>query len=57
MSEFINTIDALGDDVVIDSIINKTITEFKDDKVTSVGQYAFYGCTQLSDVDLPNPPI
>lgn len=54
MSEFINTIDALGDDVVIDSIIVGDITEFKDNAVTNVGQYVFKGCTELTDVDVPN---
>lgn len=54
MSEFINTIDALGDDAVVDSIIDRTITEFKDDQVTEIGEYAFYGCDKLETVDLPN---
>lgn len=54
MSEFINTIDALGDDVVMDSIIDKSITEFKDDTLTTIGQSAFYGCTSLTDINLPN---
>ena len=54
MAEFINTIDVLGDDAVIDSIIERTITEFKDDVITTVGQYAFYGCTALTVVDVPN---
>ena len=42
MSEFINTIDVLGDDAVIDSIIDRTITEFKDNTLTTIGQYAFF---------------
>lgn len=54
MADFINTIDALGDDAVVDSIINRTITEFKDDKLTYLGDSAFYNCTQLKEVDLPN---
>ena len=54
MAELINTIDVLGDDAVIDSIINRTITEFKDNVLTNVGQYAFYDCTALETVDLPN---
>lgn len=54
MSEFINTIDVLGDDAVIDSIIQKTITEFKDNRVQTVGQYAFFQCISLDTVDLPN---
>ena len=54
MADFINTIDALGDAVVMDSIINRTITEFKDDKIETVGQYAFANCTALETVVLPN---
>lgn len=54
MSEFINTIDVLGDDAVIDSIIQRTITEFKDDRVTVLGRYAFRGCRELETIDLPN---
>lgn len=54
MADFINTIDALGDDAVVDSIINRTITEFKDNTLTNVGQFAFYNCTDLTDVAAPN---
>lgn len=54
MAEFINTIDVLGDDAVIDSIIDRTITEFKDNSVTTLGSHAFYGCTALKTVDIPN---
>ena len=54
MPDFINTIDVLGDDAVIDSIIDRSIIEFKDDKVTTVGSYAFEKCESLRDVGLPN---
>ena len=54
MADFINTIDVLGDDAVVDSIIQRTITEFKDDIVTSVGNFAFYSCKELRNVDIPN---
>lgn len=54
MAEFVNTIDALGDDAVVDSIITRTITEFKDDKITSVGNNAFAGCVNLEEVSLPS---
>lgn len=54
MSEFINTIDVLGDDAVIDSIIQRTITEFKDNRVNKVGQRAFASCKALETVELPN---
>lgn len=54
MADFINTIDVLGDDAVIDSIIDRTITEFKDNTITLVGNQAFGYCTALETVDLPN---
>lgn len=54
MSDFINTIDILGDEAVTDSIIDRSIVEFRDDKLTSVGTYAFQDCTALETVDLPN---
>lgn len=54
MAEFINTIDVLGDDAVVDSIIDRSITEFKDNKIENVGSYAFYECVNLERVELPN---
>jgi hypothetical protein len=54
MAEFINTIAVLGDDAVADSIIEKTITEFKDNLITSIGRLAFYMCSKLATVDVPN---
>lgn len=54
MSDFINTIDALGDDAVMDSLIERSITEFKDDKLTSVPPYAFACCESLTNVEFPN---
>ena len=54
MAEFINTIDVLGDDAVIDSIIQRTITEFKDDVITNLAANAFYGCNKLDTVSLPS---
>lgn len=57
MADFINTIDALGDDVVTDSIIQRTITEFKDNVLNRVSQCAFYGCTSLETVELPNVTV
>jgi hypothetical protein len=54
MAEFINTIDVLGDDAVIDSIIDRTITEFKDGILTELGTYAFANCTDLQTVSLPS---
>ena len=53
MAEFINTIDVVGDEALADSIIERTITEFKDDNVLTVGQGAFCHCTALTTVNLP----
>lgn len=54
MADFINTIDALGDVVVTDSIIDRTIMEFKDDQITKIGSHAFHGCTALDTIECPN---
>ena len=53
MTDFTNTIDVVGDEALSDSIIERTITEFKDDHVLTVGHGAFYYCTALTTVDLP----
>lgn len=57
MSEFVNTIALLGDDAVVDSIIERTITEFKDNAITSIGASAFCDCTALESVVVPNVEI
>lgn len=54
MAEFINTIDVLGDAAVIDSIIDRTITEFKDNVLTTIPDYIFYNCVNLENVQFPN---
>ena len=54
MTEFINTADAIGDDEMCDQIIQRTVTEYKENRITKVGQDAFHGCNQLETVDLPN---
>lgn len=54
MSDFINTIDLLGDDIVIDSIIDKSITEFRDDKLSTLPDSAFADFDKLETIDLPN---
>lgn len=53
MADFINTIDVLGDGAVFDSIIKRTITEFKDNKVTKVRHSAFCYCSALATVEVP----
>ena len=57
MSEFINTIDKYGEDAVMDMLIERTIDEFKDNIITTIGDYAFYGCTALTELDIPNTTV
>ena len=52
MSE-INTVDALGDDVAVGKLIDRSITEFVDNVMSTVGQYAFYKCNALTMVSFP----
>ena len=33
-----------------DSLINKTISTYTNNRVSSIGDYAFYSCTNLTDV-------
>ena len=54
MAEFINTVDVVGDDALTDSIIDKSITEYNNDSITTLGDYAFYGCTALTSVNCPD---
>ena len=54
MASFINTIDLLGDMATADAIVSRTITEFNDDALTSIGDCAFRMCTALTSIDLPN---
>ncbi len=56
MNELENAIDVVdnNDDGVIDSIITRTVTEFIDDDIASVGKSAFRGCTALTKVVLPS---
>ena len=54
MSEFINTIDLLGEEVVFESIIDGSITEFNDNVVTNFGAAAMQKCEKLVSVDLPS---
>ena len=37
----------------IDALVNRTITEYSSDTLTTVGERAFYSCESLTTVDLP----
>jgi hypothetical protein len=54
MSEFINTADVIGDDEMCDQFISRTVTEYKESRIAKVGVKAFWSCTALTVVDLPN---
>ena len=54
MSDFINTIEIVGDEALGGSIIDKTITEFKDNVIEECNSYAFSNCRELTVVDIPN---
>lgn len=55
MSNFINTVDLIDDDVLIDSLIEKSFSgSFNDDKVTQIKAHAFADCTNLNSVCFPN---
>ena len=45
-----NTVDVVGDEALTNSIIDRSITEVADNLVTSIGEYAFYSCHQLTTV-------
>ena len=54
MADFINTVDVLGDNAVMDGLIDGSITECKDNYAETVGRYAFVYCKKLETVVLPN---
>ena len=54
MSNFVNTIDLLGDDVVARQLVDGSITEFKDDVITNVKYFPFALQPNLTVVDMPN---
>ena len=49
----VNVPTGCGDDVAR-SIVNKTITAYSDNEITTVGAYAFNGCNKMTSVNLQN---
>ena len=43
-----------GGDDVVRSIVNRSITEFSDSEITTIGDSSFYDCLSLTEVDCPN---
>ena len=50
----ISAIQAGGGAEFARSIVNKTITSYSDDEITSIGAYAFNGCSKLQGVNAQN---
>lgn len=50
----VNSIDTGGNTEIEDGLITKNITECSNDRVTSVGDYAFYYCSLLTSAYLPS---
>lgn len=53
MANFINTVDVVGDELLTDSLISRSVTEYKDDTVQTIGTRAFAECKSLVIVDTP----
>lgn len=53
MINITNTVDAVGDDVLTDSMIERSVAEFQDDHVVKIGLCAFYDCKALKKIVLP----
>ena len=53
MIDFVNTVDSVGDEALTNSIIDRSITEIRDNRVTSIGISAFQSCYNLTTADFP----
>lgn len=54
MAEFVNTLDIMADEDVLDLFIKRHNTEYKDEHIRNIGAKAFANCTELARVELPN---
>lgn len=55
MSDFINTVDIIDDDILMDGLIERSISgSFNDNKITTIKNGAFAYCTNLESVCFPN---
>jgi hypothetical protein len=53
MTEFINTADVIGDEEMFAQIIQRTVTEYQENRISKIGANAFCSCTALTVVDVP----
>lgn len=54
MSSFMNTVDIVGDEALTNSIIDRSIVDFSDDRITIIGNAAFNKAIHLETVNCPN---
>ena len=55
MASLIDAIEAGGGDTTVeDSLVTRTVMEYTNSRVTSIGNYAFYWCYNLVSVNAPN---
>lgn len=54
MGVFVNTVNKIGEDAFVDSILAHTFTELYDDRITQLGDRALYYNLSLTTVNLPN---
>ena len=53
MSDFVNTVDVVGDSALTDSIISRTLVEISDNTFETLSSYAFCGCAVLATANFP----
>jgi D-alanyl-D-alanine carboxypeptidase len=53
MLEFINTADVIGDEEMFAQIIQRTVTQYQENRISKIGANAFCDCTALTVVDVP----
>ena len=57
MTEMVTEIEGIsgggGDTSIEDSFVTRTVTEYTNDRVTTVGTYAFYNCSSLTSASFP----
>ena len=53
MSDFVNTVDSVGDEALTNSIIDRSITEIRDNYANRIGNNAFESCSALTTADFP----
>ena len=49
-----NTVNSIGENALIDSILDGSVTEIVDDRVTRIGEYALSARKSLVKADFPN---